>query len=371
MKACPYCNKKIEDNARFCLYCMSTLNEKKILSFSKKPFYKKRYIFVAAFSAVAILLSCIFAFPKNTVPSAATTDSSDIISSQQTSLSPDTASRNVASKNASSKPNLLSLIFSNSSSRYTSTSSKTNTATVTNKYNSSTPSKTSSSLKESSSSSKVSSALQSTSSTAYGESKTYKCFTYKIMDNGLINISKCDPLTQGEVIVPDKIEGRTVVGISYKAFADCTKITSVTIPDTVTAVGTGAFKNCTSLKTVNLSKAVNTIPDECFEGCVSLTYVNAGVIYLVKCEAFKDCKSLTTLNWYLNNNVYLSIGAHYFSYAFDGCTSLKEIYFPAALFIEVNNNAFLGCTNLKKIHCSASSTLKIDEKYANIPVEIY
>jgi hypothetical protein len=54
------------------------------------------------------------------------------------------------------------------------------------------------------------------------------------------------------VTIPDTINGLPVTSIGSGAFAWCSSLTSVTIPDTVTSIGGGAFENCTSLTTITV-----------------------------------------------------------------------------------------------------------------------
>ena len=52
----------------------------------------------------------------------------------------------------------------------------------------------------------------------------------------------------GDVTIPDTViynsTKYSVNGIGYKAFYDCTGLTSVTIPDAVTSIGGYAFRRC-------------------------------------------------------------------------------------------------------------------------------
>ena len=57
---------------------------------------------------------------------------------------------------------------------------------------------------------------------------------------------------EGELAIPSSLGGHTVTAIYVEAFADCTKLTKVTVPDTVTSIAVGAFKGCTSLEEMTL-----------------------------------------------------------------------------------------------------------------------
>ena len=48
------------------------------------------------------------------------------------------------------------------------------------------------------------------------------------------------------------------------AFSDCTSLTSVTLPDSVTSIGNFAFDDCSSLTSVTIPKAANDIGYEAF-----------------------------------------------------------------------------------------------------------
>lgn len=59
MKNCPFCNAVLTDEANFCLYCMTSLDEKKISAPLKK---KKRKAFPIILLFTVILLSSVLAF---------------------------------------------------------------------------------------------------------------------------------------------------------------------------------------------------------------------------------------------------------------------------------------------------------------------
>ncbi len=80
MKKCPFCKADIEDNARFCLYCMKPLNEKEIIS---PPQKKKQWWWL--FVVVFVVLALVHLIPKNqNVPQKEAADGESSFSTQTT-----------------------------------------------------------------------------------------------------------------------------------------------------------------------------------------------------------------------------------------------------------------------------------------------
>lgn len=117
----------------------------------------------------------------------------------------------------------------------------------------------------------------------------------------------------GDIVIPYTFCGLPVVSIGNSAFADCTSLTSITIPNSVTYIGQSAFLGCSALNSIN-------IPD-------SVTYIDSFV--------FRSCTSLTSIT--IPNSV-----TRIWYYAFDNCKSLKTIIIPDSV-IQIAENAFIGC----------------------------
>ena len=111
-----------------------------------------------------------------------------------------------------------------------------------------------------------------------------------------------------------------VTAIPYYAFSKCSSLTSVTIGNSVKSIGEKAFYNCTGLTSVTIPNSVTSIGDYAFSGCTGLTSVKIGNgVTSIGYYAFWGCSGLTSIT--IPNSV-TSIDY----YAFRGCDKLQDIY---------------------------------------------
>ena len=161
-----------------------------------------------------------------------------------------------------------------------------------------------------------------------------------------------------EINIP---EGITSIGVS--SFNTCTSVTSLTMPNTVTSIGNSAFHNLTSLKEFILSNNLETIGDYAFQSCSAATsdlFIPSSVTSIGD-KAFERCTSVHSIRVDSNNqkytsqengvekNVLIDIDAQTLLL---GCNSSE---LPSS-FAKVANYAFWNCTGLTSINLPSDLT---------------
>ena len=105
----------------------------------------------------------------------------------------------------------------------------------------------------------------------------------------------------GAVVIPSTVtyneKTYTVTSIDYRAFYNCSGLTSVTISNSVTSIGGYAFYGCSNLISVIIPNSVTSIGQYAFQSCSKLTSITIG-------------NSVTSIGYY----------------AFDGCSIKKTIW---------------------------------------------
>lgn len=130
--------------------------------------------------------------------------------------------------------------------------------------------------------------------------------------------------------------------ICSNAFANCTTLRFINIPDSVNCIGFGTFNGCSSLTNLNIPISITSIEKWSFKGCTGLTHMNLpNSITSIGEYAFKDCTGLKHLGF--PNSVKI-IGRG----AFCGCTNLIHVDIPNSITI-IREECFYGCTSLKHI----------------------
>ena len=168
-----------------------------------------------------------------------------------------------------------------------------------------------------------------------------------------------------------------VTSIGKYSFYNCTRLESVTIPDSVTSIGDYAFYGCTNLIRVNYSgtksqwKAITIGYDNSYltRAIIICTdgIIGKGNTVTIDNLEYKIYDDTTSLVGYVDTpeNLMIPESVWYEGYtfkvtsigrlAFDGCTSLTSVTIPDSV-TSIGDSAFYGCTSLTSVTIGNSVT---------------
>ena len=181
----------------------------------------------------------------------------------------------------------------------------------------------------------------------------------------------------GVVTIPGTISNLQVRSIGDFAFNQCSSLTSVAIPDSVTNIGDFALQGCSNLTTVTIGTNVTSMGNGTFTGCSSLANVMIpNSVTSIGDSMFAGCSSLTAIAVDTNNSAYSSLDGVLFDKsqtiliafpggkagnytipnsvtnigngAFEGCLSLTGLIIPDGV-TRIEDWMFAGCSSLTSL----------------------
>lgn len=301
---CPFCGADLAENARFCLYCMTSLEEKQAIR-QKKQNQHKRWLAVLAAVLVFILIldSIWFMHTKKqpvTVPSgvwneAETTDVSSPNASVDTSvLGGETDGGNVQGyANADDE---------NTAARADGKSPAENTTHSANPANGATgsgspPTPPAATDSTNTTNSGGNSAAATTAPTTAAVTYLYRNAQYgddfsvsADLENAVVITGVRTPSANGEYRIPAQIDGKNVIAVMGLAFCDDSiknTVKKVIVPATVKTIWNYAFANCYNLTDIyfcgnsiytesdafpEITKRTDTLTIHCAANCSDRNY---------------------------------------------------------------------------------------------------
>lgn len=182
------------------------------------------------------------------------------------------------------------------------------------------------------------------------------------------NVTITEVIANGDtsIVIPETLGGGTVTAIGKNAFANCTTLESITLPQNITSIKSYAFYKCNSLETINIPNSVTSIEGCAFYSCSYLKTINIpDNVKKIEDYTFYECRSLTNIT--IPSKVE-SIGKG----AFFECTNLETIDIPDSV-TSIGSEAFNKCFSLKTVflpkNISGANTNNIPAGTAKITYE--
>ena len=216
---------------------------------------------------------------------------------------------------------------------------------------------------------------------------------YNFLSDRTVEVAEGNSHVSGDIEIPRRViydlKTYTVTSIGVRAFMNCSGLTSVTIPNSVTFIGDKAF-SCSRLENINVDSendnfssldgilynkdvtnliccpeaktsvtipnSVTSIGEYAFCGCrlTSVTIPNS--VTSIGASAFYECRSLTSVT--IPNSV-TSIE----NSTFRNCSRLTSVTIPNSV-TSIGYNAFYNCESLKVIYMQCEVPIECDPRFS-------
>lgn len=139
--------------------------------------------------------------------------------------------------------------------------------------------------------------------------------------------------------------------IDESAFADCSSLSEINIPDGIASIAKYLLNGCSSLKNLAIGKDVASIGEDAFRDCNSLeriTVSEENTTYTSQDRIMynKEQTKAVLVPKLISGTVTLPDTLWSTDSMFLNCTKLEEVIFPDAMNT-IGQKAFSGCTSLK------------------------
>lgn len=151
----------------------------------------------------------------------------------------------------------------------------------------------------------------------------------------------------GHISIPSTVNDGdktyTVTRIGYAAFAGCSALEKVTLPETITEIWPGAFIKCSAMREINIPASVTQLQHGILWECSSLTSLDINgvgqvILNFLSDEPFMGCTSLSSL--------VLPVNAR--NYYFEGLPEKCSLYLnnpvPPGEYFSFSDHTYTGST---------------------------
>lgn len=238
---------------------------------------------------------------------------------------------------------------------------------------------------------------------------SYGTLTYNILSEASKTVEVIASSTgsyQGDIVIPSSVKfGNNtyyVVQISENAFSNCSELTSIELPNTITTIKNSAFYGCSSLSSFTMPSSVKEVYGDAFWKCpIQKLYISdlqkwcsinfkentgsnplgysGGVIFVngeklvdlvlpegvtLPFAAFYKCRSIKSVLFPETFNGYKD--GRWFEY----CTELKKVTITKSVS-KIPGYAFANCTKLSDVYCEATTPPILDTGWNNMSFDEY
>ena len=165
----------------------------------------------------------------------------------------------------------------------------------------------------------------------------YTCYGFREVNDPTENL-----------VIPGEFDSKPVINIGEHAFSENEKIKTLVLSEGIELVDMGAFAHCTSLEEVALPETLKELDYWAFKDCESLKaiYIPEGVTEIGQ-GAFEECTSLEIA---IIDGKIDSVPHSAFNY----CPNLRAVYLPETVR-EIYMFAFYDCDWLEEIHFAGTA----------------